>query len=56
MAFFAMTVTVAHAAPTIEACSISGTFTHDANEVISHSACTGSATIPVGVTSIGVFA
>ena len=51
--FFGLNGMVAQAATTTEACSISGTFTITDNIVTNHDSCTGTATIPAEVTSIG---
>ena len=53
---FGLHGTVAQAATTTVACSGGGTFTITDNVVSGHNECTGSATVPAGVTSIGEYA
>ena len=53
MMLFGLNGTVAQAATTTVACSGGGTFTITNNAVSGQNGCTGSATVPAGVTSIG---
>ena len=53
---FGLHGTVVQAATTTVACSGGGTFTITDNVVSGHNECTGSATVPAGVTSIGSWA